>query len=225
MRALAQAALRRRTHAPVVLFFSARTQRDLIDDQRFRSWQRHHSGFRYLRTLTRADGPPPAGRIPAILGDWSGDLYGWRVYIAGAPGFVTACATAARACGARPGLVHTEEFFTEPRASPRQRRRLVPGISLVTAEMTAEVEQLIDDLVAERPLRPVFVVPGATTADAMLDLARAVVRRAERHAVRARACGRPVGDEVLRYLNRLSDLLFVLARHAAGDAAEPASHD
>ena len=115
VRALAEAALRRRTHAPVVLFFSARTQRDLIDDQRFRSWQRHHPGFRYLRTLTRADGPPPAGRIPAILGDWSGGLYGWRVYIAGAPGFVTACAAAAGACGAGPGLVHTEEFFTEPR--------------------------------------------------------------------------------------------------------------
>ncbi len=110
-------------------------------------------------------------------------------------------------------------------ASPRQRSRLVPGISLVTEEMTAGVEQLIDDLVTERPVRPVFVVPGATPAGAMLDLARAVVRRAERHAVRARACGRPVGDEVLRYLNRLSDLLFVLARHAAGDAAEPASHD
>ncbi|HEX6448662.1 MAG TPA: ATP:cob(I)alamin adenosyltransferase, partial [Trebonia sp.] len=103
--------------------------------------------------------------------------------------------------------------------------RLVPGISLVTAEMTAGVEQLIDDLVAERPPRPVFVVPGATQAGAMLDLARAVVRRAERHAVRARSCRHPVANEVLCYLNRLSDLLFVLARHAAGDAAEPASHD
>ncbi|MGH3283659.1 MAG: hypothetical protein ACRDPD_03055, partial [Streptosporangiaceae bacterium] len=46
-----------------------------------------------------------------------------------------------------------------------------------------------------------------------------------RHAVRARACGRSVSDEVLRYLNRLSDLLFVVARHAAGVAEEPASHD
>lgn len=116
VRALAEAALRRRTHIPVVLFFSARTGRDLIDDGRFRGWQRRHPGsFRYLRTLTRADGPPPAGRIPAILGDWLGDLSGWRVYVAGAPGFVTACAAAARACGARPGRVHTEEFFTEPR--------------------------------------------------------------------------------------------------------------
>ena len=140
---------------------------------------------------------------------------------------------AARAAGLEPRLagivlrLQRQLFATaaDLAASPRQRRRLVPGISLVTAEMTAGVEQLIDNLVTERPLRPVFVVPGATPAGAMLDLARAVVRRAERHAVRARACGRPVGDEVLRYLNRLSDLLFVLARHAAGDAAEPASHD
>ena len=105
VRALAEATLRHRTGTSVVLFFSARTQRDLIDDERFRSWQRRHPGrFRYLRTLTRADGPPPAGRIPAILGDWFPDLSGWRVYIAGAPGFVTACAAAARARGARPAL-------------------------------------------------------------------------------------------------------------------------
>ena len=115
VRALAEAALRNRTHAPVVLFFSARTPRDLIDDERFRSWQRRQCGFRYLRTLTRADGPPPAGRIPVILSGWFPDLSGWRVYIAGAPGFVAACAAAARACRARPGRVHTEEFFTEPR--------------------------------------------------------------------------------------------------------------
>ncbi len=114
VRALAEATLRDRRHAPVVLFFSARTRRDLIDDQRFRSWQRRHPGFRYLRTLTRAGGPPPTGRIPPILGDWVGDLSGWRVYIAGPPGFVTDCAAAAGACGARPGRVYTEEFFAEP---------------------------------------------------------------------------------------------------------------
>jgi cob(I)alamin adenosyltransferase len=140
---------------------------------------------------------------------------------------------AARAAGLEPRLSEVvlrlqRELFAaaaDLAASPRQRRRLVPGISLVTTEMTAGLEQLIDDLVAERPLRPVFVVPGATQAGALLDLARAVVRRAERHAVRARASGHVTGDEVLHYLNRLSDLLFVLARHAAGSAEEPASHD
>ena len=62
-------------------------------------------------------------------------------------------------------------------------------------------------VIAELLLRPVFIVPGATQSGAMLDLGRAVVRRAERHAVCARACGRPTGDEVLRYLSRLPDLL------------------
>ncbi len=114
VRALAEAALRRRTGGPVVLFFSARTQRDLIDDEQFLSWQGRYPGFRYLRTLTRAEDPPPTGRIPVILGDWFPDLSGWRVYIAGAPGFVTACTAAARARGARPSRVYTEEFFTEP---------------------------------------------------------------------------------------------------------------
>ena len=49
VRALAEAALWGRTRAPVVLFFSARTQQDLIDDERYRTWQRRHPGFRYLR--------------------------------------------------------------------------------------------------------------------------------------------------------------------------------
>jgi len=140
---------------------------------------------------------------------------------------------AARAAGLEPRLSEVvlrlqRELFAaaaDMAASPRQRRRLVPGISLVTGEITGDVEQVIDDLVAGRPLRPVFVVPGATQSGAMIDLGRAVVRRAERHAVRARACGHLVSDEVLRHLNRLSDLLFVLARHAAGDSVEPVSHD
>lgn len=108
---------------------------------------------------------------------------------------------------------------------PERRRRLVDGVSRVTPSMVAALERLIDELVAERPLRPVFVVPGATPTSAALDHARTVVRRAERHAVAARESGHEVAEPALTYLNRLSDLLFVLARHAAGEADEPASHD
>jgi len=79
--------------------------------------------------------------------------------------------------------------------------------------------------VAERPLRPVFVVPGSGPTSAALDHARTVVRRAERHVVHAQEEGHLVSVTALRYLNRLSDLTFVLARHAAGDEPEPASHD
>jgi len=110
-------------------------------------------------------------------------------------------------------------------ANPRQRDRLEPGISRVDPEMVDELEQTIDRLVASRPLRPVFVVPGATPASAALDLARTVLRRAERHVVRAETEGRTVSPHVVAFLNRLDDLLYVLARHAAGTAEEPPSHE
>ena len=108
-------------------------------------------------------------------------------------------------------------------ANPHARDRLVPGISRVGPEQVDELEQEIDRLVAERPLRPVFVVPGANPASAALDLGRAVLRRAERHAVRAAGEGHEVSPQVIAYLNRLGDLLYVLARRAAGDE-EPPSH-
>lgn len=109
-------------------------------------------------------------------------------------------------------------------ANPRRREQLEPRISRVNRQLVDELEQTIDRLVAERPLRPVFVVPGANPVSAALDLARAVLRRAERHAVRAAGEGHEVSPLVIAYLNRLGDLLFVLARHAAGEDEEPASH-
>ncbi len=111
-------------------------------------------------------------------------------------------------------------------ANPRARDRLVPGVSLVTPQQTARIEHDIDELVRVRPLRPVFVVPGANPVSAALDLARTVVRRAERRLVAVRT-GRTADThaQVLAYLNRVSDLLYVLARHAAGDHEEPVSHD
>jgi len=98
--------------------------------------------------------------------------------------------------------------------NPDHRDRLKPGESLVTPDMVAALEELIDRAVEREPLPRYFVVPGANPSSAALDLARTSVRRAERRAVALREEGIPVTDEVLRYLNRLSDLLFVLARHA-----------
>lgn len=110
-------------------------------------------------------------------------------------------------------------------ANPRARNRLSPGLSEVTAEMVDALEQTIDHLVAAHPLRSVFIVPGATSASASLDLARTMVRRAERRAVAARESGSPVSEACATYLNRASDLLYVMARVAAGEDQEPASHD
>lgn len=81
----------------------------------------------------------------------------------------------------------------------------------VTAEQVARLEREIDALNAELEPLESFVLPGGTPASAHLHFARTVVRRAERLAV-ALAERERVNPEVIRYLNRLSDHLFVLAR-------------
>lgn len=112
-------------------------------------------------------------------------------------------------------------------ANPRARDRLVPEVSLMTPAMTSRIERLIDELVAQRPLRPVFVVPGVNTTSAALDLARTILRRAERRLVTYHTgpgTHQPANPYVGSYLNRASDLLYILARHAAGAEEEPPSH-
>lgn len=105
--------------------------------------------------------------------------------------------------------------------NPDERHRLEARVSLVDADMVAELEATIDRLVVEHPLPREFVVPGANPLSAALDLARGTVRRAERRSVEMRDAGRPVNEHALRYLNRLSDLLFVMARWQAGRQEEP----
>jgi cob(I)alamin adenosyltransferase len=78
----------------------------------------------------------------------------------------------------------------------------------------ARLEGEIDALNAELPPLSSFVLPGGTPAAAALHLARTVCRRAEREAVRLIEAGETVSGPALRYLNRLSDLLFVAARYA-----------
>ncbi len=83
--------------------------------------------------------------------------------------------------------------------------------------LDSQVERLegeIDALNAQLPDLKSFILPGGTPAAAALHLARTVCRRAEREAVRLIEAGEPVSGPALRYLNRLSDLLFVAARHA-----------
>lgn len=106
--------------------------------------------------------------------------------------------------------------------NPRQRAKLQAEVSLVTESMVVRLERRIDDLVSVRPLPEVFIVPGANPASAALDTARGIVRRAERRVVDLEGTGREVNPEIRRYLNRLSDLIFVLARWQAGES-EPAS--
>ena len=101
-------------------------------------------------------------------------------------------------------------LMAELATAPQNRHKLVAGTSLVTAEMVDRLEPLIDDFQSRYDQPREFVVPGQERVSAFLDMARTVTRRAERSAV---AVAADLADtEVVRYLNRLSDLLFVLAR-------------
>ena len=92
--------------------------------------------------------------------------------------------------------------------APRPRLRVGP-------EYTAWLELACDEVNATlEPLRS-FVIPGGTPAAAHLHVCRTVCRRAERRTI---AVGEEVNEEVVRYLNRLSDLLFILSRAAGAPA-------
>lgn len=87
-----------------------------------------------------------------------------------------------------------------------------PGMTLVSEAQVLRLEQQVADFNEHLPRLKEFILPGGTRPAALAHLARAVARRAERSVV-ALAAEAPVGDDVRRYLNRLSDLLFVLGRH------------
>jgi cob(I)alamin adenosyltransferase len=105
--------------------------------------------------------------------------------------------------------------------NPKDRTKLKPEISLASADMVERLEKSIDDMVEVHPLPQEFIVPGANPISAALDVARTAVRRAERRTVELKDDGGEVNPDALRYLNRLSDLLFVLARWQAGSGEAP----
>jgi cob(I)alamin adenosyltransferase len=84
--------------------------------------------------------------------------------------------------------------------------------------MVARMEPIIDDLTARFDAPKEFVLPGQNRVAASLDLARSVVRRAERESVAAtRADWLPGDSQVVPYLNRLADLVYTLARWQEGE--------
>lgn len=90
--------------------------------------------------------------------------------------------------------------------------KLVDGTSRVTSTMVEALETHIDTVSARFAPPTEFVVPGEDQVAALLDVARTVVRRAERASLRAAA----PGSQVVPYLNRLSDLVWTLARWQEG---------
>ena len=96
--------------------------------------------------------------------------------------------------------------------------RLEDGRTRVSAAMVADVEAILVEAEAAITLPTEFVVPGETVTSAALELARTILRRAERRAVALRRAGLVPGDNLIPYLNRLADLVWVLAR--AAESAE-----
>ncbi|HVM33990.1 MAG TPA: cob(I)yrinic acid a,c-diamide adenosyltransferase [Actinomycetota bacterium] len=166
----------------------------------------------------------------------TGLLYGGRVakddartHVYGTLDEVVSALGVARAGGLVPNAeaiairIQREMFVAGAQLATAEKNqdRLEPNVSKVTPEMTAQAEADIDALVAEHPLPNEFILPGATMASAGLDLARSTIRRAERQAVTMARDGLVPDPEILRYLNRVSDLLFALARyHEASSGAQ-----
>ena len=136
---------------------------------------------------------------------------------------LNACIGVARAELA-PGTLHTwlgeiqGDLLTlgaELACAPNKQDRL--GLRLIGPDDATRLERCIDE--AESVLEPLknFILPGGSRAAASLHQARTVCRRAERRVLQARRGG-DVRGELIVYLNRLSDLLFVLARRANHDA-------
>ncbi len=105
-------------------------------------------------------------------------------------------------------------LMAEVATAPENRHKLVEGASLVTDAMVSALETRIDTLNERFEMPKEFVVPGQNRVSAALDVARTVVRRAERGFTSASL---PPGSHVGPYLNRLSDLLWTMARWQEGE--------
>ena len=120
-------------------------------------------------------------------------------------------------------------LMAEVATAPENRHKLVAGESCVTADMVEALEVRIDDVTGRFDMPTEFVIPGAEPVAAALDVARTVVRRAERAVLGiddldpSRTSIDPV-PLVVQYLNRLSDLLWALARWREGESLRSRPH-
>jgi cob(I)alamin adenosyltransferase len=108
------------------------------------------------------------------------------------------------------------ELATAPEAADR----LEDGVSRITDDIADSLDGEIDRYLADVELAPQFTIPGGTQLSAQLDVARAVLRRAERRVVALKQSDGLASEAILRFLNRASDLVFAMAR--ANDEDSPA---
>jgi cob(I)alamin adenosyltransferase len=116
-------------------------------------------------------------------------------------------------------FVAAAELATAPGATDRQR----PGETRVSADMVDGLDTILAETEAHVQMPHEFVVPGETRLSAEIELARTLVRRAERRAVSVRRAEPLAGDQLVPYLNRLADLLWVFARAAEQGEARSAT--
>jgi cob(I)alamin adenosyltransferase len=116
-------------------------------------------------------------------------------------------------------FVAAAELATAPGETGHQ----TPGQTRVSAAMVNGLDAVLEETEAHVPLPRQFVVPGETRLSAALELARTMVRRAERRAVAVRRAEPVTDDQLIPYLNRLADLLWVLARAAEQGEARAAT--
>ena len=107
----------------MTLLFSACTAEDVYDRGLMAYWQAKHRNFKFVTTLTREQHDGLCGRIPVILPTLFKDLSAHSVFVAGSPAFVEDCVRAAKALGARDGLIHSEGYVSQaiPVAPPAER--------------------------------------------------------------------------------------------------------
>ena len=105
------------------------------------------------------------------------------------------------------------ELATEPDKYELFQQHFQP----VTKEMVSNLETIIDALEEDVEMPKVFILPGGSPASAAVDLARCIIRPAERRVVALKEAGKLTNDLIITYLNRIGDLLFVVARYQDRD--------
>ena len=101
------------------------------------------------------------------------------------------------------------ELATEPDKYELFQQHFTP----VTPEMVENLEKTIDSLEEGVEMPKVFILPGGSPSSAAIDLARCIIRTSERRVVAVKEAGLLTNELIISYLNRLGDLLFVLARY------------
>jgi cob(I)alamin adenosyltransferase len=113
-------------------------------------------------------------------------------------------------------FIAAAELATAPEAADR----LQDGVTRTTEAMVAEHERLIDRYMSEVELPPKFVAPGGNPLSGQLDVARTVIRRAERRIAALADAGELASETPVHLVNRASDLAYAMARYA--DVDDPA---